>query len=204
MAVDPRTGERVYQEIKAGILNGGFRLRERLDIDTLAQRLHASATPVRHALAMLAGERLVTVHTSRGYYVSFWSERDLKALYEWRWQLARLAAESFEPASTDVRLKGSVLEIYQALMRRLERNANDEVKRAARNTDERLRAAHLAEADVIADPLGDLERLTAAIGHRDRRRSVSGLRAYFRTRIAIASALRARASIAALPRNGDD
>jgi len=204
MAVDPRTGERVYQEIKQGILDGSFRQRERLDIDTLAQSLHASATPVRHALAMLAGERLVTVHAARGYYVAFWSERDLKALYEWRWQLARLAAESYEPSPGDTRSKGSVLEIYQALMRRLERSANEEVKRAARNADERLRAAHLAEVEVVDDPLADLEHLGAAMAKGEARSVTSSLRAYFRKRVALAQAVRARASVAALPRNGDD
>ena len=203
MALDPRTGERVYAEIKAGILKGEHRLRERLDIDTLAQQLGASATPVRQALAVLAAERLITVHPSRGYYVSFWSERELRGLYEWRWQLARLSGENYKPSPNDARPKGSVLEIYLALMRRLERAANDDVQRASRNADERLRAAHLAEAEAIVAPIEDLERIAAAMAKDDRRKLALALRKYFQDRIGAVPAIRVRASIAALPRNGD-
>src|SRR5690242_19098778 len=110
MAVDPRTGERVYAEIKQAILAGELKPRQRLDIESLAQRLSASATPVRQALAILSAERLVTAHASRGYYVAFWSERELQTLYEWRGQFALMASESFEVAAgADARPKGNVL-----------------------------------------------------------------------------------------------
>lgn len=203
MAIDPRTGERVYATIKQWILTGDLKLRQRLDIDTLAERLGASATPVRHALAILSAERLVTAHASRGYYVTFWSERELKSLYEWRCQLALLAIDNFDASNGDPRPKGSVLEIYQALMRRLERTGNDELKRAAQNADERLRAAHLAEAEEIADLVDELKRLGVSINTGERRRIARALKAYFKRRVDAVSAIRARASIAALPRNGD-
>ena len=204
MALDPRTGERVYAAIKHGILTGELRLRQRLDIDKLAERLSASATPVRQALAILSAERLVTSHSSRGYYVAFWSERELKALYEWRHQLARLALETLTLAPAEGRPKGSVLEIYEAVMRRLERNANDEVKRAAQNADERLRAAHLAEAEIIPDIVEQLKRLCGQVSSGDRGKIARSLKGYFKLRIEAAPAIRARASVAALPRNGDD
>lgn len=203
MAVDPRTGERVYASIKQAILAGELKLRQRLDIESLAERLAASATPVRQALAILSAERLVTAHASRGYYVAFWSERELKTLYEWRKQLALLAAESFEAATAEARPKGAALDIYQTLMRRLERNANDEVKRAANNADERLRAAHLAEAEVIPNLVEELSHLAAAIAAGERRAIARRLRSFFSRRFEAAPAIRARASIAALPRNGD-
>ena len=203
MAVDPRTGERVYAAIKQAILAGELKLRQRLDIESLADRLSASATPVRQALAILSAERLVTAHASRGYYVAFWSERDLQTLYEWRKQLALLATDSFEAAAADTRPKGTVLDIYQTLMRRLERNVNDEVKRAANNADERLRAAHLAEAEVIPDIVEELNQLSTLIGAGERRRIARRLRSFFHRRFEAAPAIRARASIAALPRNGD-
>jgi DNA-binding GntR family transcriptional regulator len=204
MAIDPRTGERVYAAIKQWILAGDLRLRQRLDIDTLAERLSASATPVRQALAILSAERLVTVHPSRGYYVAFWSERDLKTLYEWRWQLARVAIESFTAGPPEPRLKGSFLDLYLGLMRRIERNANEEVKRASRNADERLHAAYLAEAEVFPDPMKDIEKLSGVIARGDRTTVQRAARAYYRARINAVPAVRARAGIAALPRNGDD
>jgi DNA-binding GntR family transcriptional regulator len=204
MAVDPRTGERVYAAIKQGILAGELKLRQRLDIDTLADRLSASATPVRQALAILSAERLVTAHASRGYYVAFWSERELSALYEWRWQLAQLATLTFEVAPDEARPTGSVIEIYQAMMRRLERNANDEVKRAAQNTDERLRAAHMAEVDIIPGIAEELKGLRAIFDAGDRRKIGRSLKSYFKRRLDAVPAIRARASVAALPRNGDE
>jgi DNA-binding GntR family transcriptional regulator len=203
MAIDLRTGERVYATIKQWILSGDLKLRQRLDIDTLAERLGASATPVRQALAILSAERLVTAHASRGYYVAFWSEHELKALYQWRCQLAVLGAESFEASPGDPKPKGSVLDIYQALMRRLERAANDELKRAAQNADERLSAAHLAEAEEIGDLVEELKRLCAAINSGERARIKRTLKAYFKRRIEAAPSIRARASVAALPRNGE-
>jgi DNA-binding GntR family transcriptional regulator len=203
MAIDPRTGARVYLEIKRAILSGELRQRQRLDIDTLAEGLSASATPVRHALAILSAERLVIAHPSRGYYVAFWSERELKALYEWRRELALLAVESFEASPTDPRPKGSVLEIYQALMRRLERVANDELKRAAQNADERLRAAHIAEAEELPDAVEEMKRLCEAINAGERRQLSRALKAYFKRRLDAVAAIRTRAGIAALPRNGE-
>ena len=56
MALDPRPGERVYQEIKQAILSGEFVILRRLDIDKLASQFGVSATPVRYALAILAAE----------------------------------------------------------------------------------------------------------------------------------------------------
>ncbi len=203
MAGDPRTGERVYAAIKQAILAGELKLRQRLDIESLAERVSASATPVRQALAILSAERLVIAHASRGYYVAFWSERELQALYEWRKQLALLASESFEGATAELRPKGAALDLYQALMRRLERNANTEVKRAANNADERLAAAHLAEAEVIPDMLEELSELSTLMGAGERRAIAHCLAAFFQRRVLAAPAIRARASIAALPHNGD-
>ncbi len=203
MAIDPRTGERVYAEIKRAILSGELRLRQRLDIDTLADRLYASATPVRQALAILSAERLVTANPARGYYVAFWSERELRALYEWRWQLARLAGEVFEGRG-EAPATGSALETYQSMMGALGRFANEEVRLAALNADERLRAAHLAEGEALAGIVEELRAFGAAIESGERRKISRVLKRYFRRRMEAAASIRARASIAALPRNGDE
>lgn len=203
MALDPRTGARVYLEIKDAILSGDLKLRARLDIDTLAARFGASATPVRQALAVLSAERLVSAHVSRGYFVAFWSERELKALYEWRGQLAQMACDTYAPSSSDAPCKGSAPQIYGCLMRRLERDANPELQRAAENADERLRAALVAEAEVVPDLVDEIKVLAGAIKAGETRKLRRRLHAYFRRRVVAAPAIRARASIAALPHNGD-
>jgi DNA-binding GntR family transcriptional regulator len=51
--------EHVYQLLKAEVINNEFEADERIVIETVALRLGVSPTPVREALARLAGEQLV-------------------------------------------------------------------------------------------------------------------------------------------------
>jgi len=88
MAADPPVSDRVYHEIRRRLLAGDYRLHARLDVGALADGLGASSTPVREALVRLAAERLITARPSRGFFVSLWSESELRALYEWRAWLA--------------------------------------------------------------------------------------------------------------------
>ncbi|MFZ2028853.1 MAG: GntR family transcriptional regulator [Vitreimonas sp.] len=199
MATDPRTGERVYAAIKDEILSGELRLRQRLDIDTLAARFGASATPVRQTLAILSAERLVTAHPSRGYYVAFWSERELKALYEWRSQLALLALHA-PPGDNGA---GGGSDRFVALMRRLDANANPELRRASINADERLASAFAVEGELFPDRDVELSGMKQAFEKSDRRSLANRIRSYFRRRVAQAAAIRGKASIRALPHNGD-
>jgi len=205
MAADPRAGERVYQEIKQAILSGELKLRQRLDIDALASRWRMSATPVRQALAVLTAERLVSVEPARGYHVAFWSERELRTLYGWRWQLARLAAEVYapRPISLATPQRRDHARAYIAVMQHLETDAHDELKRATRGADERLSAAIRAEPDVLPDAAEDILGLLEALSGADRRALQTRLRGYFRRRIDACAAIRARAGVNALPTNGD-
>lgn len=88
MAADPPVSDRVYHEIRRRLLAGDYRLHARLDVGALADGLGASSTPVREALVRLAAERLITARPTRGFFVSLWSESELRALYEWRAWLA--------------------------------------------------------------------------------------------------------------------
>jgi DNA-binding GntR family transcriptional regulator len=203
MASDPRAGQRAYLEIKNAILSGELRLRQRLDIDALARWLGASATPVRQALAILAVERLVLAHSSRGYYVAFWSETELRTLYQWRGQLARLAAESFEFNGAAASAIGGHADRYNALMRQLEAGANEELRRAAAAADDRLRVAVVAESQVFEDAFDQLTAIAMAMAAADRPVIQQKLDCYFAQRVAQAAQIRARASVSALPRNGD-
>jgi DNA-binding GntR family transcriptional regulator len=59
--------ERVYQLLKAEVINNQFGAEERIVIETVAVRLGVSPTPVREALARLAGEELVSFRVYVGY-----------------------------------------------------------------------------------------------------------------------------------------
>jgi len=203
MAAEARAGARAYLEIKRAILAGELRQRQRLDIDQLATRWRVSATPVRHALAALTSERLVTAHASQGYHVAFWSETELSALYEWRWQLARLAAESLGDARPVLSVGDDFSGTIVAVLSALHVCSNAELKRAAVAADERLLAAYRVEPDVLPQSQRELALLLEALSGGEQRRLALRLRSFFRRRIAHCGAIRARAGVKALPRNGD-
>ncbi len=204
MALDLRPGERVYQEIKQAILSGHFAIHQRLDIDKLAAQLGVSATPVRYALAILASERLVKLNPSRMYQVAFWSERELRELYQWRQQLTKWALESYAPApltasiAPDLDYSGA----YLAIMRHLDTNANIEARRAARAADDRLQPALRFEKDVLQDAGGELTRVGAALA-KGGVSLATALRTCFKRRIAHCAQIRSAAHASAIPDNGD-
>jgi DNA-binding GntR family transcriptional regulator len=59
--------DHVYQLLKAEVINDQFPAEERIVIETVAVRLGVSPTPVREALARLAGEQLVAFRAYVGY-----------------------------------------------------------------------------------------------------------------------------------------
>jgi DNA-binding GntR family transcriptional regulator len=59
--------DHVYQLLKAEVINDQFPSGERIVIETVATRLRVSPTPVREALAKLAGEQLVAFRAYVGY-----------------------------------------------------------------------------------------------------------------------------------------
>jgi DNA-binding GntR family transcriptional regulator len=205
MVDDVRAGARAYQEIKQAILAGELRLRQRLDIEMLAQRFQVSATPVRQALAILSTERLVSPGSARGYRVAFWSEADLAALYLWRGQLARLAAETYSPtAVSDALWRAAAHEDgFVALMRHLAKDAHGEIQHAAAGADERLRAALRAEPHVMPNTAAELAALARAMTESPQRTLMLRLKRYFQRRIQQAGAIRAAAHARAMPSNGD-
>ncbi len=60
--------EHVYQLLKAEVINDQFEAGQRIVIESVAPRLGVSPTPVREALARLAGEQLVSFRVYVGYF----------------------------------------------------------------------------------------------------------------------------------------
>jgi DNA-binding transcriptional MocR family regulator len=202
MAPDPRPGERVYQEIKQAILSGELVILQRLDIDKLASQFGVSATPVRYALAILAAERLVRLNASRIYQVAFWSERELRELYQWRQQLTKWALRSYSPAPAPVAPPDDdYARAYLELMGHIDRNANTEARRAGRSADERLQQALRAEAEVLPGASDDLRKIAAALD-RGGASPATTLRRYFDRRISHCALIRSAAHAKAMPDNG--
>jgi DNA-binding GntR family transcriptional regulator len=204
MAADQKANERAYVGLKAAILTGDLRLRQRLDIEKLAQRFNVSATPVRQALAILAFERLVSVHSSRIYHVAFWSEAELHNLYAWRSDLARLALQTYQPSSL-VHLNDDqpdYVASYAKLMAHIEVSANPELHRCARGVDDRLHAALRVETEVLQDAVKEMRALMGVLRHGGAPLKAA-LQRFFRRRADASARIRALAHARALPRNGD-
>ena len=91
------------------ILSGELPPGERLSEPSVAERLGASRTPVRAALARLADEGLVEAVPSGGFAVKAFTEEDIRDAIELRGTLeghaARLAAERGAPAAVLIEMK---------------------------------------------------------------------------------------------------
>ncbi|MCC6789647.1 MAG: GntR family transcriptional regulator [Hyphomonadaceae bacterium] len=203
MAGELGVTERVYATLREAILNGSLRAREHLDIEAIAARLKASATPVRHALAILTVERLVKVTPGKGYSVAFWSERELAVLYLWRGQLAVLASAAYEVRPLPSNLnKRPYVEALAAVFTHIEDGRHTELSRAIAAADARLTLARAAEPEVL-DRLNTHLRDLIAATQQSRAKLQAALRRHFKVRVREAARIRARAGLAALPRNGE-
>jgi|CXWL01.1.fsa_nt_gi DNA-binding GntR family transcriptional regulator len=197
------TSERAYQEIKARLMAGRFRLRQRLDASAIATDLAVSTTPVREALLRLTVERLVSFRPSHGFSVAMWSESGLRDLYRWRGELAELAlnsVSSLTPLST-VGAQAYPDRIV-ALLTALQSETHGELVASARNADDRLHIARVAERELWADVEEELAFFTEAIESGDVSRLLLSLRLYHDKRIAAAKAIRDCAALLGLPSNG--
>lgn len=105
--------ERVYEAIKAMVMDHGIAPGARVGIEGLARQLEVSATPVREALARLESEGLVVKRPNVGYRATDLLDADgLRDLFEMRLLLepraASLAAENAN--DTDFRLLRDIIE----------------------------------------------------------------------------------------------
>lgn len=109
-----------YAEIRARILSGAFRPRERLIEERLARELGMSRTPIRQALTRLEAEGLVTLIPNRGAIVCSYSVQDVLEIYDLR---ALLEGHAARRAAKEI--TGSELDRLRQLVDEMERFALD-------------------------------------------------------------------------------
>lgn len=76
--------EKVYQHLKAGIIDGTWQDHERINEQQLAKHLAVSRTSIRKALKVLEGEGLVRSIDNKGMIVTYITERDVQEVYQCR------------------------------------------------------------------------------------------------------------------------
>ena len=87
--------KRVYQSLKFSVISQHFIPGERLNIETLAEDLRVSITPVRETLLRLVAEGLIINVPKMGFFMRTLSEADILDLYEMNhlltnWSINRL------------------------------------------------------------------------------------------------------------------
>lgn len=100
-----KAADRVYQQLREGILEGRYVGGVRLGEIDLAESLGVSRTPVREALRRLGSEGLVEITPHRGARVVQWTAQDLIEIYQLRALLegfgAATAAERMDSDDID-------------------------------------------------------------------------------------------------------
>lgn len=179
------TSERVYEALKRRILERTWRPGERLDPSGIGETLNSSVTPVRDALNILSGERLVDTRTSEGFHVPALDAPALEDLYVWNAQVLDTAVRAWRPggtlrqpvADTDPAERTAVL--FAAIAARSD---NVEHLRCVASLNDRLHAVRLTEPELIVSVGEELEGLSVAFFSDDPRALRGALATYHRTR----------------------
>lgn len=161
--------DKVYHSIKESIVKNELKPGDKLTIDSLANDLGVSPTPVREALAKLTAQGLVVSSQNKKAEVASITEEDLLEIYEVRKLLepysARVAAEEI---SDDPQLQRKLTDL---------KNRAEETKEAIKEKEfdeamfERYMEVDLSLENLIEEALGDLllHNVLRVIGDHSRR-----------------------------------
>jgi DNA-binding GntR family transcriptional regulator len=111
----PNAVERVYRDLRALIMRGELKPRERVTELQLADRFGVSRTPIREALSRLQSERLLRAE-GRSLLVADIDLDDIREIYE-----MRIALESFGVARAAHRMTAADLDRLEGLVDEMER-----------------------------------------------------------------------------------
>lgn len=183
-----QTAERVYDVLKWRILSREFLPGEKLDPATLSQSLGSSVTPVRDALNMLTGQRLVEARSGEGFYLPHVTEPDLRDLYEWNAEVLALALRQRSQGRAPLPFPGerqpeAVAQWTADLFAHVaSASSNAEHSAAITSLNDRLHAARLVENHVLGGIADELDAITEVLarGEVDDLRKL--LAAYYRRR----------------------
>lgn len=135
--------DEAYRRISEAMLAGDLPPGSRLVMDSLAERLEISRTPVRDALRRLEREGLVEPTGRKGYTVRAIADTDLEHLYE-----SRIAVEAFSARRT--------AELGEPAIRLVEQAIEDAVTSRAHTAAETYhlnRMIHRSVVEASANPV---------------------------------------------------
>ena len=97
-----RLNEQVYEALRDEILKGNLKPGQRLPINTIADHLGISATPVRDAVLHLNTDGLVEIIPRRGTFVSVLKRKNIQEVFDARRIIECAAAERATKPQEDV------------------------------------------------------------------------------------------------------
>ncbi len=184
-----RTLDILRRRLRAGALGHG----QPLHILTLAEELSVSATPIREALARLAGEGLID-RAATGYVTLRHDAGSVSDLYHLDevYALAALSTARRHPAKSPPAVKHDLddiayLERTERMLARLGGAPNLALCGARRGLWDRLAPFRGAEACILDGLDGEMTALEQAAPHNIR---AAAIRAYYRRRMRAAAAIR--------------
>jgi DNA-binding GntR family transcriptional regulator len=182
---------------------------ESLTVNELAAACGVSTTPVREALAQLAGEGLIEDRRRRGYYAWRLDASDLADLYRAQETLTMTAlddlvgrrvdfetprggdaaSEAIAPVSVSASGADAVL-FWEALAWRVVREAGHRfLLSQQQRLSDRLAPARQLEPSVLREDAGELNGLAEHVNRRDWGALAADIRPFFTRRRAAASAI---------------
>ncbi|MBY6154201.1 GntR family transcriptional regulator [Vannielia litorea] len=209
------TYQRLLDEVRAGRLNPGDRLRE----TELAERLGVSRTPVREAIRQLEADGIVTHVPRRGAAIRTLGYAEVMELYEMRTVLEGTAARLAARAASDIEIE-ELIDMNRALEKLgpgpeafvLNRQFHAALLDAAKNRflARSIAGLHkslmilgpttLTEPDRATEAVKEHEEVLEALQARDGIRAEAAMRAH----IEMAQRVRVRALRARPPVEGED
>ncbi len=121
-----RAVDAVHQALRDAILGNVLHPGERLNVDSLAEKLGVSLTPVRHAIQLLAKEGLVEVKPRSGTFVASVCAEEVSETFELRSALECMAVEKAAE-----RIQAKDLRRLRALVRAMRKTIRNEEDRKA-------------------------------------------------------------------------
>lgn len=183
------TAERIHDAVKRRILTGAYRPGERIEMAALAQSLDSSVTPVRDALHLLVGERLVETRIGDGFHLPQLDTPALGDLYAWNanlllqalrtWDTADIPAPECVRRSDDADAAVATAALFANIAAQ---TGNVEYEREIGSLNDRLHRVRIAEATLIRDWREEIGSLRAAFDQSDVVKLRRAIVAYHRRR----------------------
>ena len=166
--------KRVYNSLKSSVVSHHFVAGERLNIETLAEELRVSITPVRETLLRLVAEGLIINVPKMGFFMRTLSEADIRDLYEMNhiltaWSISQLISDkvpglvlgmpelvalhkklSTADVPTDETIADSSGAIFEYCARR---SGNLEIVERVKNINDRLNYTRVCESKLELTPV---------------------------------------------------